>query len=45
MYVKSRIQLDKGNFGVVYRIDFEGEICALKICKIEMNDDTAMNRF
>lgn len=40
-----RVQLDKGNFGVVYKIDLEGEECALKICKIEMNEDTALNRF
>ncbi|KAL4468143.1 hypothetical protein ABPG72_019147 [Tetrahymena utriculariae] len=45
MYVRTRMQLDKGNFGVVYRIELEGETCALKICKIEMNDETAMNRF
>lgn len=38
------MQLDKGNFSVVYNIDFEGEICALKMSKIEINDDTAMNK-
>ncbi|EGR34718.1 protein kinase domain protein [Ichthyophthirius multifiliis] len=45
MYVKNRLQLDKGNFGIVYKIMYENEYCALKICKIEMNDDSALNRF
>jgi predicted Ser/Thr protein kinase len=44
MYTK-RIVLDKGNFGVVYKIELDGEECALKVCKIEMKEDTALNRF
>lgn len=45
MYSNQRVQLDKGNFGVVYKIDLEGEECALKICKIEMNEESSLNRF
>lgn len=44
MYTK-RILLDKGNFGAVYRIELDGDECALKICKIEMKEESALNRF
>lgn len=44
MYGK-RIQLDKGNFGIVYKTELDGQDCALKVCKVEMKDDSALNRF
>ncbi len=45
MFNENKELIDKGNFGSVFKILFENELCALKMCKIDMTDESAMSRF
>ena len=41
----NKVILDKGNFGTVFKLIYENEECALKICTVEINEDSALNKF